>query len=157
MDECARDGLTDTLDTITDSQALRETEIRFLNDTYLTDALTAPDARTDHHYRQRAPRLTHVDVDLPGSRVKDTKRGCDGEVKDTRTRSEGHGRPVSPGGGDHGMSRPERGAGGDMGDSSGGDSEKGAVGGVDCAARPRNSRMHKIKRSLKDLPHDDSE
>ena len=58
------------------------------------------------------------------------------------------------------MSAPDRGATRDMGDASGGGSGPpgaGAVGGAEGSPRGVSARMQKIKKSLKDLPQDDSE
>ncbi|KAL8608224.1 hypothetical protein ACOMHN_016679 [Nucella lapillus] len=164
----------DSQSTLTDSRALRETEIHFLNDTYATEAIQSRQPHLDAHpsssqQRPRHPRLTHVDFDLPRSRsgsplqeVPFSSRGAGhAEVgRESRTRPygvSGSGDVVMSGGGGGG------GFGGDMGDySSSGDSERGAAGGVERPSRSdgggggSNSRIQKIKKSLKDLPGDDN-
>ncbi|XP_076454897.1 centrosome-associated protein 350-like isoform X2 [Babylonia areolata] len=139
--------------TLTDSRAVRETEIRFLNDTYLTQPLL------HHPHPHPHPKLTQVDVDVPGSR---SKVG----VKDRGVaRHTGHGGRRDPGQdvrtrtlqGASSVPGDRMNSAADMGDhSSGGDSDRGAVGGAERPPRGgTNSRLHKIKKSLKDLPDKD--
>ena len=152
-------GLLDPQSTLTDSRAIRETEIRFLNDSYVTEPLRQQDRLEAQQQRQRhrGPRLTRVDVDLPGSgsRSTDGPGGHAGEWerrgREARHR-DGYGVPF-PADRGRDMSAPDRGATRDMGDASGGGSGHGAEG----PARGVSARMQKIKKSLKDLPQDDSE
>ena len=159
-------GLLDPQSTLTDSRAIRETEIRFLNDSYVTEPLRQQDRleAQQQQQRHRGPRLTRVDVDLPGSgsRSRDGPGGHAGEWerrgREARHR-DGYGVPF-PADRGRDMSAPDRGATRDMGDASGGGSGPpgaGAVGGAEGSPRGVSARMQKIKKSLKDLPQDDSE
>lgn len=164
----------DSFSTLTDSRALRETEIRFLNDYFVEQE--RPQGRI-------AARLTHVQVEVPGGsgheHAKGVQRGH--EVVGVRDREDrvssrgivgGRGAASGHGGGDGGgaafLSRDQpvgacanminsdserptvrRDGGGEWGEAAGGPSE--------ASSGASSSRMQKIKRTLKDLPNDECE
>lgn len=155
----AASGDSNPQSTLTDSRAIKETEIRFLNDFVLGE-------RERRH--DRAPRLTRVDVDLPGagstaltgvlSRPRDPpaekspeKRVSDGSNK--------YGLPVSlqqqhaqydKNMNINGIVEGPLGARGN-----GEDEKRGAARDGMSKNSGTDTRKQKIKKSLKDLPQDD--